>query len=152
MKLKKIWMTPFILLGLVLALASCQSGAKSEKDMGPYGKEIYLRGTIVGGSHQGWNTFTPENTFSYMGENKYELTMQVEEGMFEFKVADNVWKNPNLGAVNAGDEVMLGVPFTMDHFKASPNAFTEIAESGKYHFVLDATNMKNPILTVTKVE
>lgn len=102
----------------------------------PYGEQaIYLRGDF-----NSWDTSLP---FNYQGNDSYELDVDLLQGDYQFKIADQ-----NFAAVNIGGEftVPIGSPATLTN--GANNLSLSLIADGNYKFVLDATNTTNPILTI----
>ncbi|MCY7297040.1 alpha-1,6-glucosidase domain-containing protein [Alteromonas sp. a30] len=96
---------------------------------------ILLRGTM-----NGWGE---TDAFDYIGAGKYEISMQLAAGDYEFKVATADWSTVNLGsdsALSAGSTVSL-----VDN---GANITLSIATDGDYVFVFDAANPQNAFISV----
>lgn len=102
----------------------------------PYGDQpIYLRGGL-----NDWETSLP---FSYQGNDRYILDVQLETGSFEFKIADQSFSAVNLGG---GFPVTVGQPQTL--YQQGNNLSLTITQAGGYRFELDASNSSSPTLTI----
>ncbi|MEE1674057.1 pullulanase-type alpha-1,6-glucosidase [Agarivorans aestuarii] len=122
------------------------SVTKVDENLTPtYSSDIFLRGTITT-----WDTPAEDSDakFTYTAANTYTLSIALEAGEFEMKVADAAWTDAtNFGA---SATVVLGAPVTLDNGGGSANMAFAVAEAGTYVFTLDTTNEAAPILTVSQ--
>lgn len=98
---------------------------------------IYLRGTV---SSAEWGA-SAVNQLVYRG-GVYQLTLNLNAGEYQFKVAESGWSNPNLG----GGPVTIGVPLVMT--QGGGNMALSIATSGSYVFKVDAAKADAVQVTV----
>jgi len=107
-----------------------------------YGVPFFLRG-----SFNGWaDPPPPETLFQNMGGDIYEVELQFDSGLWEFKVANADWSVVNL---SANGEVALGEPVTL-RTSSFVNSSIILVDDGCYNFRLDVSNPDSPILTVTR--
>jgi len=100
---------------------------------------IYARGTV---SSAGWGA-TAVNRFTYAGAGLYQLVLNISAGDYVFKVAEEGWSNPNLGAPSTA----VGV--TTDLIQGSnDNIAITIPSSGNYLFTVDTSNAAAVTVTV----
>lgn len=105
----------------------------------PYGDAIvYVRGSM-----NGWGTSYP---MKYQGNGIYRGVYQVASGSYSFKLAGANWHSPNLGgnlSLAPGDTVQL-VPGSNDNMRLA------ISVTQDYIFVLDASNLSAPQLSISQ--
>jgi pullulanase-type alpha-1,6-glucosidase len=108
----------------------------------PYvGNPIFLRGGM-----NGWGL---DNEFNYDGGRLYSVAVPLDAQQYEFKVANEGWAAPNLGAFSeddADDLIVLGqdLPLTEN----GSNIFIDVEEAGNYVFIFDSTNLDEPKIRV----
>lgn len=108
-----------------------------------YDKLMYVKGSM--------NEWSNVKHMVYEGNGIYTSQYSLAAGDYEFKVADADWtEQTNFGAAE-GDEQL-----NLDEAKAlvfgegvAMNIKMTIAEEGNYNFVLDATNLESPVITVS---
>lgn len=102
----------------------------------PYpGNTVLLRGTM-----NGWGETDP---FEYIGAGKYEISVNLTAGDYEFKVATADWSTVNLGSDSA-----LTVSSTVSLTHNGANIGLSIPSDGDYVFVFDASNTDNTAISV----
>lgn len=107
----------------------------------PYGTTtVYARGTINPGQ---WTT---ENPLTYIGENRYRMTIALEAKGYEFKIASSDWSTVDFGAGADGVDVTLGAAKTLAAKGA--NLKMTLTSAGTYEFIIDASDKNAPVLTV----
>ena len=119
--------------------ADATSGAP---DIPPYAATtIYVKGEM-----NGWGAV---DAMTYDGEGKYSLTLALNAGSYNFKVADAAWSYPIFGGGADGNSVTLGVAKTL----ASPGGDLNVVipNTASYVFTLDASNKDAPKLTVQEL-
>lgn len=99
---------------------------------------IYARGSV---SSAGWGA-TDANRLTYQGAGLYGLTLNMAAGSYVFKIAEENWSNPNLGAPSA----TLGVPTDLTQ-GSNDNIALTIPADGDYSFTVNTT--KADAITVT---
>ena len=108
----------------------------------PYvGNPIFLRGGM-----NGWGL---DNEFSYDGGRLYSVAVDLGAEEYQFKVANEGWAAPNLGAFSeddADDLVVLGQDLPL--IENGSNIVIDVAEAGKYVFIFDSTNVDEPKIRV----
>ena len=108
----------------------------------PYvGNPIFLRGGM-----NGWGL---DNEFNYDGGRLYSVAVDLGAEEYQFKVANEGWAAPNLGAFSeddADDLVVLGQDLALS--EGGPNIFIDVAEAGKYVFIFDSTTLDEPKIRV----
>jgi len=119
--------------------ADATSGAP---DIPPYeATTIYVKGEM-----NGWGAV---DAMTYDGEGIYSLTLALNAGSYNFKVADAAWSYPIFGGGADGNSVTLGVAKTL----ASPGGDLNVVipNTARYVFTLDASNKDAPKLTVQEL-
>lgn len=133
----------------IIAVSLREAGEEKKTiDYGPFGAEIYIRGTVV---PEGWGKAEKGNQLLYLGDGKFELKAELVKGSYEFKVASNDWTAANIGASGDGT-VKLGIEKILTGGSNPGNLKIEIPVDGIYIFKLDASNKENPVLLVVKEE
>ena len=113
--------------------------AQSKVDA-PFDIPMYVRGSVQGD----WAAL-PENQMQEVADNVLEVTIPVEAGSYEFKVADAGWTGPtNCGADTDPTPIPVGSVFTGQCDALSQNLLLTIAETGDYVFTFDITNQDEP--------
>ncbi len=105
-----------------------------------YGVPVFLRGSM-----NDWAA-TDASMFVNQGNDIYEVEILLPEGFSIFKVASEDWATVDFAPLNP---VVLYVPQVMAF--AGPNGVIEVADSGCYSFVMDASNTAAPVLVVNEV-
>jgi pullulanase len=109
----------------------------------PYGDNaIYIRGSVY---DSGWSA-TPDNKMAYEGNSVYGGSLTIAAGSYEFKIADNNWSIADFG----GAPVVFDAPQTL--VRGGSNISVTIPATGNYRFVLNATNVNSPVLTVINAD
>ena len=119
----------------------CGVGDSGNDPAEAYGVPVFLRGSM-----NDWAA-TDASMFVNQGADIYEVEILLPGGFTDFKVASEDWATVDFAPPNPVD---LGVPQVMDG-PATPPGLIEVAESGCYSFVMDASNTAAPILVVTEV-
>lgn len=102
----------------------------------PYsGTTVFLRGSM-----NGWGEV---DAFNYIGVGKYEISVALTAGDYEFKVASADWSTVNFGADNP-----LVVGSTASLVNNGANITLSIPADGNYIFVFDAENTENTSISV----
>jgi len=108
----------------------------------PYvGNPIFLRGGM-----NGWGL---DNEFNYDGGRLYSVAVDLGAEEYQFKVANEGWDTPNLGAFSedaADNLVVLGQNLALT--EGGSNVVINVAEAGKYVFIFDSTNLNEPKVRV----
>lgn len=105
---------------------------------------LYLRGDITDGN----GDVLPTAQFDYVGNDIYQLTIELKAGQYLMKVADEYWSgSKNFG----GNEALeLGKPLQMKVGRRSGNIAITVPSNGVYTFSLNAKSMVSPVLTVNR--
>ena len=120
-----------------------------EKVDAPFTVPMYVRGSV----RDDWAA-TAQNQLAEVSDNVLALTMPLDIGKYQFKVADADWT----GATNCGaaalTPVTLGVALTMVCASSSQNLSLDITAAGDYTFTFDVTgaDKKAARMTVAKKE
>lgn len=102
----------------------------------PYGEQtIYLRGDF--------NTWSTSLPFAYQGNDSYELDAAFLQGDYQFKIA-----NQDFSSVNLGGEFTMPIGSSATLTNGANNLSLSLIADGNYKFVLDATDINNPSLTI----
>lgn len=103
----------------------------------PYGdRAIYLRGQM-----NDWDT---SSEFEYVGNDTYQLEIELLAGSYEFKIADEFFSVANIGG---GFNMPIGSEATLSNF--GNNLVIQPVADGLYRFELNATDASSPTLLVT---
>jgi len=103
----------------------------------PYGdRTVYLRGAM-----NNWDTSLP---LEYVGNDTYRITVNLLEGTYDFKFADE-----NFSVANVGGGISVGAGQSATLTNGGNNLTLNIISDGEYTFELDAENDANPTLTIT---
>jgi len=117
----------------------------SQKVDPPFDVAMYVRGQVRGD----WAVL-PENQLLEVSDNVLAVTIPIEPGTYNFKIADAGWTGAtNCGGSEKGAPVTLGVPFTMGCSNNSVDMGLIITEAGNYKFTLNATGADKGAPTVT---
>jgi len=110
----------------------------------PYvGTPVYIRGAL-----NDWGT---NNELEYQGGRTYIMTMDIEPGNYEFKVASEDWDTVNFGALSADDaDRNVNVGQTTALARTNDNLLLTIEEADRYVFVFDVNDENNPTIGVYK--
>jgi pullulanase len=110
--------------------------------LGPFGVEIFLRGSM--------NNWGATETLRYAGENRYQVETKLAVGNYEFKFGDATWNMVNIGAAE-GDQgsVDLGKVKSLTQGKNPGNLKVTLPADGVYKFVLEPKNPNAPMLTIS---
>lgn len=108
-----------------------------------YDKLMYVKGTM--------NEWSNTKHMVYLGNHQYESEYALAAGDYEFKIADANWtQETNFGAAEGNEMLNLDEAKTLVFGEGvAMNIKMTIAEEGNYKFVLDATDLEAPILTVS---
>lgn len=115
---------------------------------GSLGTNLYLRGDF-----NSWGS-GDTHRFGYMGNEVYELTVEVTEAKtYAFKVANATWADGSIfGGTDANSNtVSLDTPLTVLNSAGSENLSVGISTLGTYKFTFDYSDSANPKLTLTLV-
>jgi pullulanase len=138
------------------AVAAAGAGAQkatllprgSQKVDAPFDTAMYVRGSIAGD----WAVL-PEHQLQEVSDNVLAVTIPIEPGDYQFKVADAGWT----GATNCGGSenptpVPLGAAFTLGCSNGSQNLAITIPTAGNYKFTFDVTGADKgaPKITVAR--
>ncbi len=110
----------------------------ADADIGPYGKPLYLRGTMTQWSNR------DDYKFEYKGENRFVLATTLDAGAYQFKVADADW---SAGSDFGDGSVATDKPVPL--VPKGENMSLNVPEKGSYRFEVNASNTANPTLTVS---
>ncbi len=138
--------------------ASASSGAGAQKGTllpsgsrkvdAPFDTAMYVRGSVRGD----WAVL-PENQLQEVSDNVLAVTIPLEPGDYQFKVADAGWTGEtNCGGSENPTPVPLGAAFTLGCSNGSQNLAITIAAAGDYKFTFNATGADKgaPKITVAK--
>ena len=114
--------------------------ALASSPLGPFGAEIFLRGSM--------NKWSATESFRYLGENRYVLETQLAAGEHEFKIGDSTWGRINVGAAAAAD-ISLGEATTLARGENPGNLKITLPAVGRYVFELKVENPDAPIVTIS---
>ena len=111
--------------------------------------DYYIIGSDVNG--KSWTLNAADCKFTQTGTNTYEWTGQnLGTG---FKINDGTWSNNDINFGSNGKELVVGEPYTMSVGGSSGNIAISGATSVENpKVVLDVTNPKAPVITVTGEE
>jgi pullulanase len=110
----------------------------------PYPRPLFVRG-LAGD----WGTSRPLDFVA--GPNYSSTYNSVPAGQTEFKIADANWTaDTNCGGAVDGVNVQLGRPLVISCFNDSKNLRLNVPTQGSYVFALNATDLTNPLLTVSR--
>ncbi|MCW8331260.1 pullulanase-type alpha-1,6-glucosidase [Photobacterium sp. SDRW27] len=113
---------------------------KCDSEPAPYGEtELLLRGDF-----NGWNSGT---ALTYLGDGMYQVSIYLQPGDYNFKLASEDWNTINLGF---SDLVAGGDSVEWQDAGADNNLHLTVSELGDWTFVIDASDKDNPKLVVTK--
>ncbi|MGQ8363911.1 alpha-1,6-glucosidase domain-containing protein [Glaciecola sp. 1036] len=106
---------------------------------------VYVRGSL-----NGWGTASP----LVWADGAYSVTIDIDAGATEYKVASEDWSTINLGGdETTGDaSVTVGSPFTLLGGINPPNLTMDVAETGTYEFRITGPDGSKPTLMVTKID
>ncbi|GAA5218459.1 esterase [Corallincola platygyrae] len=110
------------------------------QDMPPLEYDIYLRG--------GFNGWATDNPLKYVGNNRYQATLQIAPGNHEFKIASADWSSEWVLDEDESVVAELDTPYTM--YPGGPNSSFFVTETGYYRFTVDATDIAAPVFAVTE--
>jgi pullulanase-type alpha-1,6-glucosidase len=120
----------------------------SQKVDAPFDTAMYIRGSVRGD----WAVL-PENQLTEVSDNVLAVTIPLDPGDYQFKVADAGWTGiTNCGGSDNPTPVPLGAAFTLGCSNGSQNLAITIATAGDYKFTFDATGADKgaPKVTVAK--
>jgi hypothetical protein len=109
----------------------------------PLKRVMYVKGTL--------NEWSNSQAMVYEGDNVYTSVFTLDATDYEFKVADANWTDDTNFGATLGDEVLdLDVSKSLVFGEGvAQNITVTIAEAGNYKFVLDASTLDAPTLTVS---
>lgn len=112
-------------------------------DIPPYAAtDVFVRG--------GFNGWGELNAFTYAGAGIYNTTITIEAGSYEFKVASADWSTVNLGAANAGEQLVLNTAMVIQQ-GSNDNLRLTVNKTSSYVFTLNASvSSSAPTLTVAE--
>jgi len=107
------------------------------------GTSVYIRGDM-----NGWSE---DNPLTYLGNGRYQTTLDLTANTYSFKVASGDWSTVNMGAPGDDSEVFVAEkqPLVAG---SNDNLSITIAEDGQYTFVFDAANLAESTLAVYAAE
>jgi len=120
----------------------------SQKVDPPFDTAMYVRGSIAGD----WAVL-PENQLQEVSDNVLAVTIPIEAGDYQFKVADAGWTGAtNCGGSDNPTPVPLGSAFTLGCSNGSQNLAITIPTAGDYKFTFDVTGADKtaPRITVAR--
>lgn len=127
--------------------AKTRGAAPSQAVNAPFTVPMYVRGSVRGD----WAA-APENLLAEEADNVLSVSMPLEAGDYQFKVADGGWTGAtNCGADTDPTPVAVGVPFTMQCDALSQNLLLTIATAGNYKFTFNVSNASAPTILVARV-
>ena len=101
---------------------------------------VYLRGTVTSA---GWGDTNAANRLVHEGNSVYAVSVAINPGEYEFKVASSDWSTVDLGN---GAETAPGVSLSMS--RGAGNIKLTVSTAATYRFELDARNTDEPVLRV----
>ncbi|PSW06944.1 hypothetical protein C9I89_03680 [Photobacterium lipolyticum] len=108
----------------------------------PYGDtELLLRGDF-----NGWQDGT---SLTYLGDGKYQVSIYLQPGDYNFKLASEDWNTVNLGF---SDLVAGGDSVQWQDAEEDNNLQLSVTELGDWTFVIDASDKSHAKLVITKPE
>ena len=105
------------------------------------GTPVFVRGSMTGD----WGAVDELN---YLGNSSYSVEIDLDAETYEFKVADAVWGDINMGAGEIS-AVTIGLAALLVQSSQSDLSIT-IAEAGTYIFTVAGPNPQSPTVTITK--
>jgi hypothetical protein len=109
----------------------------------PFDTALYVRGSVRGD----WAVL-PENQLQEVSDNILAVTIPLEAGEYEFKVADAGWSGPtNCGG--SPTAVPLNTPVEMGCSNSSANMTLAIPTAGDYKFTFNVTGPDKGTATIT---
>jgi glycosidase len=122
--------------------SNCTPPNSSFDPAADYGDRLFVRGGF-----DGWaNPPPPAQAFVNLGGRQYEAAVELPAGRQEFKVAAADWL-PEFS--NPTRDTVLGLPITLGANPGSgTNSRINVSIAGCHAFVLDASSLANPVLTV----
>ncbi|RCU51904.1 esterase [Corallincola holothuriorum] len=112
------------------------------QDVAPLDYDIYLRG--------GFNGWTTDNQLRYVGDNNYQMTMQITPGNHEFKVASADWSSEWVLDPDVSVVAELDTDYVM--YPGGPNSSFFVTETGYYRFNVDASEPTALVLHITETD
>jgi pullulanase len=110
----------------------------------PFPVAVFVRG--IGGD---WSA-NPARELNFIGGSAYAVNIAVPTGNQSFKIADADWTAAtNCGGATVGETVALATPKPIVCNADSRDLGFLPPRAGNYVFALDATNVANPLLTVS---
>ena len=110
------------------------------------GTSIYVRGTIT---DPGWDTANETNELVYMGAGIYQVTINVNAGDHQFKIASADWSTVDLTALEGETAVSFGEPRAVVRRSGlDTNMTMSLEAAGSYTFTLDTSDPDTPMFTV----
>jgi pullulanase len=114
----------------------------------PYDTAMYVRGSVRGD----WAVL-PENQLQEVSDNVLAVTIPIEVGDYQFKVADAGWTGEtNCGGSDNPTPVPLNAPFELGCSNGSQNLAITVPTAGDYKFTFDVRGEDKgaPKITVDK--
>ncbi len=112
----------------------------ADADLGPYGKPLYLKGTMNQWSNR------DDHKFEYQGDNRFVLAAALDAGNYEFKIGDADW---SAGSDFGEDSAATDKPVPL--VPKGGNIRLHLPEKGVYRFEVDASKTTSPILTISSL-
>jgi hypothetical protein len=135
-----------LVLVLLVASIGCERPAGPSR---PYGAEIFVRGTFFADKDAGWDVCEHSNQMTRVDTSKYEVSMPLKPGIYQFKIADKTWRAVNLGASGASGNVTIKNPTILKFADSVGNLEVAIENAGGYKFSLDAADRLHPTLVIS---
>jgi pullulanase len=111
----------------------------------PFGVSVFVRGL-----NADWDTADARTELAFDGDSGYAGTLPLNgttPDELSFKIADAAYSAVNCGA-GAEASVELDQPYALNCDANSGNLALNVASTGNYRFVVDASDVDNPVLTV----
>jgi len=138
-----------VLVACMPAIAGCDPPPPGRAQ--PYGCDIYVRGTFLDEDpDKSFAICDDTNKLRYAGGVRYVCTIELGKGTHLFKVGDGSWKAVNLGAWDPEYVLEPGVAYGALTGGNSQNFILKVAEPGRYHFEVHASDRAKPIIRYVK--
>jgi pullulanase len=111
----------------------------------PFGVSIFVRGL-----NADWDTADASNELPFDGDTGYAGTLPLNGTTADdlsFKIADAAYSVVNCGA-GADANVQLDQPYALNCDASSGNLTLNVGATGNYRFMVDASDVDTPVLTV----
>ncbi len=110
---------------------------------GMYGNTpVFVRGTM--------NNWEAVDQMEFDGSKRYAVTIELQAGSYEFKVASEDWNTVDFGAGSQGNSVVLGQRLTLA--PVGGDLSLVITEGGSYQFELLGPDPQSPQILVSKTD